>query len=482
MIGWAVVTVLVLGVGGLLPALAAVGIRPSLVFAAPLAGALLAALAGIATYAFAGNPLEWWSLLAAGANVAAIFVLRRRGWRPRLAGGWTPVAALVTVAAVGLVTVWPLLGLREAGLGWDAQSIWLLHARLIFAGHAAAVDSLTNPAYNFSHTGYPVLLPSSVAFGWLMEGRIDYRSAQVLIGVLNGCALALVGTLVAECAPRRTRRPAAVLGAGTTIAMFSVAGVGAVDGYADTFAAAAAVAAVLAGLVARRSRSLLALAVLAAWAAGSTKNEGFTVAAIVLALVALRYTRPDTFKVRLWAARAGAGTAVLVAPLLVWPLLVVAHGGSVPSFRGSGAFTNGTHNRVIRLHATAVAVWHQLGWLPLTVLLVAVAGTLLLRQTRARLGLAPPAWLWLALVLGTLALSSVYVVVTLLNVHWWLQSAGRTMQFPRMLLYGELAVWAVVALTHESAQRLADRAEAMAGEPPALERGSQPPAEVAGGG
>lgn len=89
---------------------------------------------------------------------------------------------------------------RNFPLGhWDAWSIWNLHARFIFSG-----DTWRNgfdPALDWSHAGYPLLLPQFVARSWILLGTRTYWVPAV-IGLTY--SLSIVGVVVFAVAKLRS--------------------------------------------------------------------------------------------------------------------------------------------------------------------------------------------------------------------------------------------------------------------------------------
>ncbi len=173
------------------------------------------------------------------------------------------------------------------GDGWDAFSIWNLHARFLFRGGQNWRDGFT-AVLPWSHPDYPLLLPGAIAHVWTFVGR-DIPSVPAVIGMLftfstAGLLFSALSILNGRCT--------ALLGTTILLATPSFIELG-TSQYADvplSFYFLAAI--VLLCLHDARSRSdaapksvgLLPLAGLAASFAAWTKNEGlFFLCAIVLA-------------------------------------------------------------------------------------------------------------------------------------------------------------------------------------------------------
>jgi hypothetical protein len=428
---------------GALPTLATVGFRPiALLMVAPV-GALVAASAATIAVATGTALLPWFVVVAVGAGASAGLVLKRLGPVP-VASGHARRVEWITVVAVIAASAWALTELRRPGLGWDARSIWLLHARLLDGGGASYDAALGNPAYSFAHMDYPPLMPAAVATTWSTVGSEGYRLAQVLIAGLNACLLGLTAATIASLTGNPGRRVLApFIAAAVVLAGFGIAGGNATGGYADLLGAAATAAAATCLLVLPLDRSTIALGGLCALVAGTTKLEALMGAVAVAALFGLRIRPGHGWR------RAAAAAAAIGMPMLIWPAVIVARGGSL----GTGPPVGIVHEGSIeRLRATIDALAHRLPTLP-WVAAGAVLAALLLRGARRRGGVGGSPRLWAAL--------GAYVIVVVVNyvrgpleIHAWLRdSVDRVAIYPRLLLVVEVATWTLVAATDPGVAR-----------------------------
>ena len=163
------------------------------------------------------------------------------------------------------------------GEGWDAFSIWNLHARFLFRGGSAWRDGFS-PLIPWSHPDYPLLIPAAIAHFWTTLGR-ESQVVPALIGLVF--TFSTVGVLFSSLAILRGRF-AAMLGTLTLSAtpFFIETGT---SQYADvplSFFYLAAISLLCLNDHERRQTSSsnpkgpLALAGLAAGLAAWTKNEG----------------------------------------------------------------------------------------------------------------------------------------------------------------------------------------------------------------
>jgi dolichyl-phosphate-mannose-protein mannosyltransferase len=219
------------------------------------------------------------------------------------------------------------------GDGWDAFTIWNLHARFLFLGGDHWRDGFT-PTVGGSHPDYPLLLPAAIAHFWTFLGSDDPH-VPALIGVLF--AFATVGVLFAALSTLRGRVQA-MMGATALLTTPFFIEQGTVQ-YADIplsffFLATVVLLCLFDGESdARHGPGLLVLAGLAAGFAAWTKNEGLLfVCAIAAArlLILLRAPKEDSGTSHMRLAR--MDTATLLFALAPGLLLVIfcKHSIAVP--------------------------------------------------------------------------------------------------------------------------------------------------------
>src|ERR1700722_2273334 len=210
------------------------------------------------------------------------------------------------------------------GDGWDAFSIWNLHARYLFRGGANRRDGFT-PLLPWSHPDYPLLLPAAVAHFWKYQGR-DNAEVPAILGLIF--TFSTVGLLFSGLSILRGRL-AALLGSTALLATPSFVEQG-TSQYADvplSFFVLASVALLCChderpGDSSQESKGLLALAGLACGFAAWTKNEGLLfLCAFVLARAICLLSNRDS--ARSWMARIRPIVPLLaaIAPAL---LLIVS--------------------------------------------------------------------------------------------------------------------------------------------------------------
>jgi hypothetical protein len=220
------------------------------------------------------------------------------------------------------------------GDGWDAFTIWNLHARFLFLGGEHWRDGFT-ALVGGSHPDYPLLLPAAIAHFWTFLGRDDPRVPAV-IGVIFTFAVA--GVLFAGLAALRGRVQAMMAAIALLSTPFFVEQ--GTDQYADIplsffFLATVVLLCFFDSTSMPRKRRLLILAGLAASFAAWTKNEGllFLLAialARVVTLVMCRRADNDAQNDRSKSGSAFLGTtAPLLLALLPGLLLVVCYKHSI---------------------------------------------------------------------------------------------------------------------------------------------------------
>lgn len=461
--GAVALTLLVLAAAGALPTAALVGPRVIALPLLPLAGSVLCALAGASTFALPGTLLLWfvlWSLAAAVVSAGVLVSRSRSRASPpaltdmralrralldsgRRAAG-PLLAALPVLAAVG----WALRTIRVPNVGFDTRAIWLLHAHWLTHGHAFALAALRNPFDVVSHPSYPPLVSSVMALSWRVSGSGADRTAVVMVAALNACALFAGGWGVVEVARRaaiRTgataRGQAGLLALGALVAVLVVLVAGGVlgtfgtNGYADPLWSLAAVVAVLYGLMLEPTARNLGVVAIVLGVAGLTKVEGTAMAIVlVLATSSRCLLRRD----RVGGLRNPALATVLgVLALLGWPVATVILG--VPKDVSISGVRDGSLWH--RAQATFDAAAPHLHVVEVAAV-AALAGLVLLRQRRARLGLGNDLWAWGILGAAILVLGGAYVFGPGDVELWLATSVDRTTIFVALLGWWIVAVWA----------------------------------------
>jgi len=480
MVSHAVLPLLVLFLSALVPSIAVAGVRPVTLFLAPLVGGLMAGFAAEFELVVGGTLLAWFIVIAVLVTLVS-FVLRLALLHPRdrksrstltwrllyvdeeWRSPWPWITALVIAGAVA----WPLRALQVPIVPYDARAIWALHSMFIYGGHHTYLAALKNPEYVFSNPGYPPLLSASGALGFVIHGGSDIHLAVSLTAILNACALGVAAcgivSVPGKDAPPWTRAVAIGGGAAVCLIGFGVNEPFAVGGYADLLWAASAVAATLYGLLLPRSSSHLAIAWICATVAALTKNEGLTVALVILALMSIRYIPASSRRqvarygqigrfesmvrrtLPVWFFRGGLWLAMAV-PSLLWPLLMKYEGIGSDFFGSSGQSVSE------RFHPTISAIADNLHILPVAAA-VAIAGGLTLRRTRAHTGLGGPAWIWIVIAWSLIALTATYVFGALPIPWWLLNSVSRTTVFAQIAVYADMAVWMVISVIQVSSIR-----------------------------
>ncbi len=196
-------------------------------------------------------------------------------------------ACFVVLACAAASCAWQFV--HDPHGDWDASAIWNLRARFLYRGGDPGTD-VFSPLIPWSHPDYPLLVPASVARGWVCAGHETTAVPRLIaalflaataallmaaLTLLRGSAQGGLGGLALLATPSFLEQGTAQY-ADVPLAFFFLAGAAAFEAL-DRGAAAPRRLAALAGL----------LAALAAW----TKNEGllFLVATVgVRGLRALR--------------------------------------------------------------------------------------------------------------------------------------------------------------------------------------------------
>src|SRR5215475_3281309 len=125
-----------LGAAGLLPAVAAAGLSPVVVFLAPLTGAVMAAVAAVTELGVGGSLAVNYAAVAVIVNLAVMARWLVAGRSLRLPADqswlWSVAAVVVVIACLAL----PVRTLQSQMIGsFDPNHIWLTHALMVYGGH-----------------------------------------------------------------------------------------------------------------------------------------------------------------------------------------------------------------------------------------------------------------------------------------------------------------------------------------------------------
>ena len=133
-----------------------------------------------------------------------------RGWLDKVLFCSFPIVISAAIYSVVLRCV-----VHPHGEGWDAFSIWNLHARFLFRGGAMWRDGFTS-TIAWSHPDYPLLLPGAIAHFWtylrhetqavptFISLVFTFATAGLLfssLAIVRGSRAALLGTMVLASTP-----------------------------------------------------------------------------------------------------------------------------------------------------------------------------------------------------------------------------------------------------------------------------------------
>ena len=227
---------------------------------------------------------------------------------------WVLAFAFVQAAVIAMVVAWRAYLAEPLG-GWDAWTIWNLHARIMFRAGTSWPELLNASQLSWTHPDYPRLLSASVARGWAWGGR-EPASVAALVSV--GFAAATIGLLVGAVAKVRGR--IAALGGGLVLLATPFFVTFAPNQHADIPLGSFMLGAVVLGILAHgmpRARGWWALAGACAGFAAWTKNEGLLFAMVFAAIAGMQ-----SWRARSWAIGASVlgGLAIALLPVIYFKL------------------------------------------------------------------------------------------------------------------------------------------------------------------
>jgi len=395
---------------------------------APLVCALLATVAVMVMLVVGGSLWVWLAVVYALQAVLAVVLLR---------AAMAPVEHGTTADVLWLAV--PLLPPAATAIGppigWDAHSIWWLHAGYFARGGEVARQAMSEPGLAFSHPDYPPLPSAPVAAVWQVFGAADFHVARAVSATITLSAIVLLAFAVRRAlgfAPPLAARLAGVL---VALACWATDPVTVTAGYSDALWAAAFVAGALPLLLGQAARpvdvGLLAVAAL-------SKNEAF-LAVVTLAVLLTVFRRPTRRWWLPWLPVAAGGSWALLSRVL----------GAASDLQGEGRFAELlTLDPAVweRLAPTVRALWAVVGNVLTVAVVVALLGAMALRGDRRRLGLGGDGWLW-SVAAGYALLLVLAYLISPHDIDWHLRTSVARVSQPLVLLAcASCAIWAGVAL------------------------------------
>jgi hypothetical protein len=435
-----VFSVAVLWLLGAIPAVLITGVSRRAFFLAPVVGALEAAIAAMLLFVLPGSFGVWLAIVGLAANLTALFIWKRGA---RIVYRWPSSPSSTVEFCVVLVSLtWPLLALTAPIIGYDAEAIWLLHSAMVYGGHDVLHNSLTNPGAATNNPDYPPLIPGAVALTYIVRGAVQQFQGLWAITLLNCASLGLIACglldLVRPALGRGAQVGRIALVGGYCAGAMSVAGIYAVNGYADLLWASLAVCAVVYGVMLPWTKENVAVAMVAINSAALTKNEGLSIGVFVALMIGCRYLRRGPVSIPR-IVRSGLITTACLAGGLAW--YVVVNGAGIHDAFFGGSSGEGV---AYRLRVTMDGAWHNLHLVPVAFCVaaigVAVCGSdrTLLRRSAALWAAA--GWAFVVIVLT--------YVFGALEIHWWMfTSVTRTMIFVNLCLITDMVLWAMSSVT-----------------------------------
>ena len=335
--------------------------------------------------------LGWYSFL--GRNRKAIDFPQAPNQGLELPA-WLHRFLIVTAAVTLAVALYSSIKLAIAhphGDGWDAFSIWNLHARFLFRGGGYWRDGLS-PLIPWSHPDYPLLLPASIAHFWTYLGH-EKQIVPSVIGLVF--AFSTLGLLYSSLAQMRGHN-VAMLGF-ITLASTPLFIEQAASQYADVPLSFFFLASMtLVSLYAQASREgaargFLVLSGLAIGFAAWTKNEGvlFLFATVAAFLIVSTHGKRQKSPSNKSETPAWPAVAMLLLPavpvfgLVLWLKHLAPRGDlfSAPQIMLEKMLTPARYWAIVKWYAKEFLRFGEWWPIPATVLLLALYFTAASRKT-----------------------------------------------------------------------------------------------------
>ena len=311
-IGTTLVTLGLLTLLGLAPALIIGRSRAWTAALTPVAGALVGAL-GATLSVLTGTSMVPWLVASAVVGWAGLLARRHHRLLDRLGPPPAVSAEGVTLTVAALVALLPVALVDLPATVSDARSIWWLHAAWFRAGGRLAAQAMEAPAYGGSLPAHPPLVPSVIAAVWHVDGAYDRAVAIRVSEVITAYAAAALGFFTAQVLRLTGGIAVLVAGAATWLAWSAKVSVG-LNGLVDLTWALLFVTGALLWLVADTGRRTLAAGALFIAAAVLTKSEGQVAGLLVAVLATVRLRATWRRAVVVWAG--------VLAPIALWRTVV----------------------------------------------------------------------------------------------------------------------------------------------------------------
>ncbi|HEV2397672.1 MAG TPA: glycosyltransferase family 39 protein [Candidatus Sulfotelmatobacter sp.] len=229
------------------------------------------------------------------------------------------ISFALAVAVAGYCAILRVI-VHPYGDGWDAFSIWNLHARFMFRGGSHWRDGFTN-IISWSHPDYPLLLPASVAHFWTYLGD-DNTAVPAVISLLF--AASTLGLLCSSLNGLRGRNIALLAGVSLLCTPFFVEQAAAQ--YADVPLSFFFLATVVLFCIHHQrypdSNRLLVLSGIAGGFAAWTKNEGLLFLCVALSV--------GVVFAGIRKREGGSNAASRASGFSRWPALALFSVGAIP--------------------------------------------------------------------------------------------------------------------------------------------------------
>ena len=203
---------------------------------------------------------------------------------------------------------------------WDGWAIWNLHAKFIITGGKTWATLLHNPALEWSHPDYPLLIPLSVARIWSLIGTVSPLGSQL---VAASFAIGSLGLLISVVTLYKNKLLGLIVGAVLlgTPSFIRLTAAQCADIPLGYFILAAVSLILLSQLDHKSDLSLQLLASVFTGFAAWTKNEGmlFTLV-VVCSWIALNLRRKRIMK----SLPLLTGLLITLVPLLIFKLFLAA--------------------------------------------------------------------------------------------------------------------------------------------------------------
>lgn len=361
----------------------------------------------------------------------------------------TPLWSMVSFAIILVILLFFLnIATTNPIVMYDGYAVWTLHSLFIYGGHHILLSDLRNTSFNFSHPGYPILIPASGALAFIATHNTNITVAVITTAILNLCGLGIIALGILNLINKKSNNLSKLTSlfiAITIIAIgFGLGGYYSIGGYADLLWSALAVSAIVFGTVLPKNKHYFIIACILAVAASLTKDEGALTALLIFIALPIRYV-PIKRKV-IGRLKQLIVAFVLIIPYLAWFMTI--HFLRISSKTAQYLSVSYAKHRAYPALSGVISNLHILA----IAFFILILGYFGLRAKWKDYKLGNPLLYWFVILGSSITVLLAYILGPY-NIIWWIgTSINRTTIFPQLAAYTSIAICLVIAIDRKKSR------------------------------